>query len=131
MNILSQSSNVGASSINDTHIKTSCVSNLEDDLLIFLIKFYVLKPFHIIFYKDEYIRLFAIIPWNVKSPSVSHHPKWVQNIHHASIIGNFHKTKMSTNWCTIFQHEITSIIVKLVATTFVDAKWSKHSSNHC
>lgn len=69
MNIFSQSSNVGASSTSDTHIKTSSVSNLKDDLLIFLIKFYVLKPFHIIFYSKDYIRLFAIIPWNVKAPS--------------------------------------------------------------
>ncbi len=123
MNIFSWSSNVGASPTNDTHIKTSSVSNLKDDLLIFLIKFYVLKLFHILFNSKECIRLFVISPWNVKTPFLSHHPKWLPNIHRASIIGKFHNTTiMSTNWFTIFQHEVTSIIVKLVATMFVDAK---------
>ncbi len=61
-NIFTQSSNVDASPTSNTHIKTSSVFNLEDDILIFLIKFYVLKPFHIIFYSKEYIRLLAIIP---------------------------------------------------------------------
>ncbi len=89
MNIFSQFSNVDASPTNNTHIKTLSVLNLEDDILIFLIKFYVTKTL------SHYILLKII------HKITCHNPMKCKNT-------NFTPSKMAIKYSPCFNHRKNS-----------------------